>query len=67
MYYKAKEQARDEILKAKEESRDQMEKRHALEMSIINTRYLKLKGNLSLRGLIEELEQSQVFKSQRKI
>ena len=37
-----------------------------LKYTVLNTKYLKLKGNLNLRGLIEEYEQSDLFRQCRK-
>jgi hypothetical protein len=38
-----------------------------LKLSIANSKYLKLKGNLNVRGLIEEFEQSDPFQQCRKM
>ena len=37
-----------------------------LKYTVLNTKYLKLKGNLNLRGLIEEYERSDLFRQCRK-
>lgn len=37
-----------------------------LKYRILNTKYMKLKGNLNVRGLIEDYEQSDLFKQCRK-
>ena len=59
-------EVKDRLLESKDFSTAQMVESSTLKLSIANGNYLKLKGNLNLRGLLEEFEQSELFKQCRK-
>jgi hypothetical protein len=59
-------ESKDQLLESKDFSTAQMVESSTLKLSIANGKYLKLKGNLNIRGLVEEFEQSDLFKECRK-
>ena len=60
-------ESKDQLLESKDFSTAQMVESSTLKLSIANGKYLKLKGNLNIRGLVEEFEQShELFKECRK-
>eukprot|EP01036_Dinobryon_divergens_P035517 gene35517-46040_t len=59
-------ESKDRLLDSKDFSTAQMVESSTLKLSIANGKYLKLKGNLNIRGLVEEFEQSDLFKECRK-
>jgi hypothetical protein len=65
-YFKNQIELYDKLLESKDFSTAQMVESSTLKLSIANGKYLKLKGNLNIRGLVEEFEQSDLFKECRK-
>jgi hypothetical protein len=57
---------KDNLLAEKDKIIQLSEKNSNLEVATVNTKYLRLKGNLNVRCLIEEFEQSDIFKQTRK-
>jgi hypothetical protein len=53
---------KDEIIREKDERLTEKVNYMNLQLSIINTKYYKVMGNLSIRGLIEQMESSANFK-----
>ena len=54
------------MLESKDFSSAQLAELNHLKLKNANAKYLRIKGNLNVRGLIEEYEQSEMFKQYRK-
>ena len=72
-YFKSQIQLYQQLLESKDFSSERLSESKAsdaelnhLKLKNANAKYLKLKGNLNVRGLIEEYEQSELFKECRK-
>eukprot|EP01035_Chromulina_nebulosa_P062668 gene62668-85700_t len=65
-YFKSQIQLYQQLLESNSASKASDAELNHLKLKNANARYLKLKGNLNVRGLIEEYEQSDLFKECRK-
>eukprot|EP01036_Dinobryon_divergens_P038560 gene38560-50640_t len=72
-YFKSQIQLYQQLLESKDFSSERLSESKAsdaelnhLKLKNTNAKYLKLKGNLNVRGLIEEYEQSELFKECQK-
>lgn len=65
-YFKSQIQLYQQLLESNSESKASDAELNHLKLKNANANYLKLKGNLNVRGLIEEYEQSELFKECRK-